>query len=97
MDPIWDDVEVRELLSVLLSFSGEREARAFLRDLLTESELREFARRWQTARLLDAGVSYAEIEATTGLSSTTIARISKWLKEGAGGYREILDRRRSAR
>jgi len=63
----------------------------FLRDLLTESEIEELARRWQAAQMLDQKVSYSQIVKKTGLSSTTVARISKWLNSGAGGYRLVLD------
>ncbi len=33
-----------------------------------------------------------EIVSKTGLSSTTVARISKWLKKGMGGYKLMLAR-----
>ena len=33
-----------------------------------------------------------EIEKETGLSSTTVARISKWFQEGTGGYSLMLNR-----
>ena len=33
-----------------------------------------------------------KIEKETGMSSTTIARINKWLTNGMGGYRLILKR-----
>jgi uncharacterized protein YerC len=42
--------------------------------------------------MLSRGVSYNTIVKETGLSSTTVARISKWLKKGAGGYKIILKR-----
>ena len=42
--------------------------------------------------MLDKKVPYEEIEKETGMSSTTIARIQKWLVNGMGGYRLILNR-----
>lgn len=51
----------------------------FLRDLLSETEILEFSRRFEVAKLLTQKVSYTEIEKQTGMSSTTIARISKFL------------------
>ena len=77
-------------MSVLLKSSAE--AKDFLRDLLTEHEIVEFGQRWKAVRMLDAGTPYTEIERTTGLSSRTIARISKWLQQGRGGYGLILER-----
>lgn len=90
--PKWDSKEVEALLAAVLELRNAAEARRFFRDLLTEAELKEFANRWEAARLLAQGVSYVEIEKRTGMSSTTIARIQKWLKKGMGGYRLILGR-----
>ena len=44
------------------------------------------------ARLLDAGMHYAEISRTTGASTATITRIASWLNHGEGGYRAMLDK-----
>jgi TrpR-related protein YerC/YecD len=68
------------------------ECRKFFRDLLTETEIREFAERWKVARMLWQGVPYTVIEKETGLSSRTIARVHKWLKRGKGGYLMMLRR-----
>ena len=76
----------------MLSLNTRNEAERFLRDLLTEEEIEEFARRFQTAQLLSADVPYTQIQAATGLSSTTIARVSKWLQGEQGGYRLVIDR-----
>ncbi len=80
------------LYRAILALETTDEARRFFRDLLTEPEIEEFARRWQVAGMLDQGVPYTQITEQTGLSSTTVARISKWLKKGKGGYRLMLDR-----
>ena len=66
------------------------------RDLLTLGELRDLALRWSVARLLDAGMHYAEISQRTGASTATITRIASWLHHGEGGYRLMLDRLRAA-
>ena len=52
------------------------------------------AQRWAVARLLDAGLHYAEISQRTGASTATITRIASWLKHGEGGYRAALERLR---
>lgn len=89
---IWRRKDVQELLKALLTLDGEDEAKAFLRDLLTESELIEFSKRWKAARMLYRGRSYTSIVKETGLSSATVARISKWLHDGEGGYQLMLER-----
>ncbi|MBI1863231.1 TrpR-like protein, YerC/YecD [Candidatus Microgenomates bacterium] len=83
------------LYEAILQLRSVDEARMFFRDLLTEEEISEFSLRWQVAQLLDTKMPYSEIEKTTGMSSTTIARISKWLAGGVGGYRLLIDRVKS--
>lgn len=84
--------DTKSLYKAFLSLKNEEECKRFLRDLLTKQEIQEFTNRWKVARLLDARVQYKKIEKQTGMSSTTIARISKWLTKGMGGYRLILDK-----
>jgi TrpR-related protein YerC/YecD len=80
------------LLNAVLALKNKQEARKFFRDLLTEAEIEEFGNRWEAAQMLNQGVSYNQIVKSTGLSSTTVARISSWLKKGTGGYRLMLKR-----
>ena len=68
------------------------EAKNFFRDLLTETEIRELSERWKAARMLAAGTPYTQIIEATGLSSTTVARVARWVKKGTGGYRLALKR-----
>ena len=87
-----DDKKIKELLAAILILKTRGEARKFLRDLLTENELVEFGNRWKAARMLAKKAPYTEIIKETGLSSTTVARVSDWLNKGMGGYRLILNR-----
>ncbi|MCF7820048.1 MAG: hypothetical protein K9M44_01065 [Candidatus Pacebacteria bacterium] len=86
------EASTRDLYEAILLIDNLEEATSFFRDLLTEQEIIEFSRRWQAARLLDKKVSYIEISKITCLSSTTIARISRWLKNGCGGYKKMLNK-----
>lgn len=90
----WDTKESGELFEAIRSLASVAETRAFLRDLLTESEIVEFANRWKVVRLLDEEVPYVTIEKETGMSSTTIARIKRWMREGTGGYAAMLAKTR---
>ncbi len=65
-----------------------------LADLCTPAEIHSLAERWQVARLLDAGsMTYREIHEATGVSTTTIVRVARFLRqEGNRGYRLLLDR-----
>jgi TrpR-related protein YerC/YecD len=84
--------DIDELYGVIHRLADLDECRRFFRDLLTETEIREFAERWKVARMLWQGVPYTTIEEETGLSSRTIARVHKWLKRGKGGYITMLRR-----
>jgi TrpR-related protein YerC/YecD len=88
----WNIKENDQLLSAFLILKNKDEAGRFLRDLMTRSEIEEFANRLETARLLSRDVQYLAIIEKTGLSSTTIARISKWLKGPLGGYRIVINK-----
>ena len=88
----WNNKKTEDLIKAILALDNKNEARNFLRDLMTEREIIEFGNRWKAAQMLNDRASYVEIENKTGLSSRTIARISKWLKGGMGGYRKVIKR-----
>jgi TrpR-related protein YerC/YecD len=82
--------KTEDLYQVILKLKNLEEAQRFFRDLLTSVEILEFSKRWQVAQMLDDKIPYSFIEKKTGLSSTTVARISKWLQNGKGGYKLML-------
>jgi TrpR-related protein YerC/YecD len=87
-----DDKKIKELMDAILCLKTPNEVWRFLRDLLTEAELIEAGRRWKAARMLETKNLYTEIEKETKLSSTTVARVSKWLNNGKNGYKLVLKR-----
>lgn len=86
----WKTKENQRLIDALLSLKDATQAERFLRDLMTEGEIEEFAKRLKTAEMLSQKIPYSVIERETGFSSTTVARVSKWLTSGCGGYKEII-------
>ena len=72
------------LSRVIALLQSEQEISGFLVDLLSPTEISEFSRRFKVAQMLESNKNYKEIEKITGMSSTTIARISKCLKENTG-------------
>ncbi len=86
----------RALASALSSIASAQEMERFLIDLCTPAELRALSERWHVAKLLDEGEqSYREINASTGVSTTTIGRVARFLKdEPHQGYRTVLDRQK---
>lgn len=87
---IWKDEQSRQLADVLASISNPNEMRAFLRDVMTQKEIVEVSARLQAAKMLSKGEKYADVIAATKLSSRTIARISDWMQNGTGGYRNVF-------
>ena len=83
--------EVDELLTVLSELNDPDTIYALLQDLFTVREIRDTSQRLQVARMLAKKKPYTAIEAATGASATTIARVSKCLSYGAGGYAAALD------
>lgn len=86
------------LADALLLIRSPAEARAVLADLCTPAEIRTIAERWHVARLLDEGaLTYREIHEATGVSTTTIVRVARFLRqEDNGGYRVLLNRLKEA-
>ena len=83
--------EVEDLLEVLAAIDDKDTLFALMEDVFTIREIRESSQRLSVARMLDEGNSYAKIAEATGASPTTIARVSKCLSYGSGGYRAALD------
>ncbi|MFA6132076.1 MAG: YerC/YecD family TrpR-related protein [Patescibacteria group bacterium] len=82
--------KTEDLYQAILGLDNIDEAQRFFRDLLTEQEIIEFGRRWQAAQMLEAKIPYTNIVKETGLSSTTVARVAKWLNQGMQGYKLAL-------
>lgn len=82
-----------DLCSALLTPRGEEEMARLLTDLCTPAEIRTMAERWHVARLLDGtDLSYRDIHDATGVSTTTIVRVARFLRqEPHQGYRRALD------
>ena len=82
-----------DLSAALLTPKSKEEMSRFLTDLCTPSEIRTLAERWHVARLLDGtDLSYRDIHEATGVSTTTIVRVARFLKqEPHKGYRRAID------
>lgn len=82
--------EVENLVYALAKLDDPDVVFALLEDMCTIREIKETSQRLDVARLLAAGKSYSAIEQITGASATTIARVSKCLSYGSGGYTAAL-------
>ena len=81
----WNDI-----ITVLSQMDSRADISNFLKDIMTPKELVEFTNRFQVAKMLDEKITYAQIEKQTGMSSTTIARVSKFLTGNNSGYKKAL-------
>lgn len=90
----WPAAEHEDLFAAIAALRTRAEVEAFLRDLCTRSELDAMAHRWQVAQLLDEGLPYLEVAKRTHASTTTVTRVAQWLRNGEGGYRLALRRRK---
>ena len=84
------------LEDALASLSSDVDMKRFLTDLCTPAELRALRERWLVAQILNEGeLSYRDISAQTGVSTTTIGRVARCLKdEPHQGYRIVLDKQK---
>jgi TrpR-related protein YerC/YecD len=80
------------LMKVLALLDRPSDCARFLEDLCTPTELEALADRWEVARMVAGGVPYREIAETTGVSTATIARVSRCISGEVGGYRTALEK-----
>jgi len=90
MNKYLESNDVETLLDAFMSLKTKAELAAFLEDIATIQEIKDFALRLQVAKRLQQKQTYTDIEEATGASATTIARVNKSLVYGAGGYQLVL-------
>ncbi|GAA4008982.1 YerC/YecD family TrpR-related protein [Sphingomonas humi] len=84
---------IADLCRALMTPANAEEMQRLLTDLCTPQEVRTLAERWHVARLLDGSdLSYRDIHDATGVSTTTIVRVARFLRqEPHQGYRAAID------
>ena len=89
--PQADSTQLRRLYTAFAQLQTPEEVALLMSDLCTVREVNEMSQRLLVADMLAAGDAYLEIQGQTGASTTTIARVSKCLSHGSGGYRLVQD------
>ena len=84
--------DTTHLLDAILSMNNREELQRFFDDLCTIQELNSMAQRYEVARFLDQGLTYAQIAEITHASTATISRVNRSLVYGAEGYHLALQR-----
>lgn len=87
----------KALCAALIQCKTEEEVASFLRDIGTLAELQAWSERFEVAKQLAQGKTYREIAKSTGASTTTVTRVAKFLENGEGGYRKVLNAHRHHR
>ncbi len=81
---------LKALIETLSTLKNTQDLSDFLQDLCTPAELESLADRWEVAKLIENGENYRDIAQKTNVSTTTITRVGRSLKYGAGGYKKAL-------
>lgn len=89
-----DDTD--HLLDAILSMRDREELQRLLDDLCTIPEINAMAQRFEVARYLEKGMTYAQIAEITHASTATISRVNRSLVYGEEGYKLALERMHQA-
>ena len=73
----------KNLFNAVLNIKTEEECKKFFYDLCTPSEMEE---------LLSKNKPYRQIANETGVSTTTVGRVARFIKYGNNGYITLLKR-----
>ena len=84
--------KIKQLFTAFLQLKNENEVANFCRDLMTESEIEEFAGRFDVAMKLAEGKTQRQTAQETGISIATVTRVNQWLKRGMSGYANVISK-----
>lgn len=79
----------KELCDVIVSLRSGREAAEFIQCLLTPSERRKVAERWQVVKRLVKGETHREVRDALKVGIATVSRGARELKYGNGAFQKI--------
>ena len=82
-----------ELYAEILKLESIEECEKFFDDLCTINELEAMLQRIKAAKMLLENKTFQEVTAETKISSATLARVSKCIKYGDGGYKDIINKK----
>lgn len=80
-----------EIAKIFTAIDTKEDMIELLLDVCTKKEAEAFFQRFKVAQMLRNGDTFVEIEDQTGISSTTITRVNKCLKQGQG-YNKLFDK-----
>ena len=80
-----------DLCLTIASLNSTEGVKAFLYDLLTHTERKMLAKRFQIAVMLVRGRSYQEIKDALKVTDATVAKVNNWLKTGAKSLQRVIE------
>lgn len=80
------------LFNCILNLTTVEECYDFFEDLCTTREIEEMSHRIRAAKMLSENSVYTEVVSQTGLSTATVSRVNRAIKEGNDGYSTVLSR-----
>ncbi len=84
----------QELFEEFLKLETIEECEKFFDDLCTINELDAMLQRIKAAKMLLEDKTFQEVIEETKISSATLARVSKCIKYGDGGYKTIIQKKK---
>ncbi len=82
----------KKLCRAVVECKTEQQAAELLRDVGTLTELKDWSERLEMADRIMEGQTYRDITKDMGVSTTTVTRVSRFLKDGKG-YSRFLKRK----
>ncbi|MBN1799181.1 MAG: transcriptional regulator [Spirochaetales bacterium] len=83
--------ELNELAEVLAGLNDKKSIADFLKELLTESEMKNISLRWELLKLLEKGISQRSIAKKLGVSLCKITRGSRELKKKDSALKKVMN------
>lgn len=83
---------LKELYKEIVKIQDEKECELFFEDLCTVKELESMSQRLKAAKMLLENKTYNEIIDETEISSATLSRVSKCVRYGEGGYKNVIEK-----
>ena len=81
--------QIEMLYELISTITNSADCKELFEDLCTYKEINAMAQRLHAAKLLMECVTYEQIIEKTGISSATLSRVSKCVKQG-NGYKKLL-------
>lgn len=80
------------LFTLLAKIGDKKDMQELFLDLCTYKEVEQMATRLKCAKLLKSGYTYNKVIEEVDISSATLARVSRCVSHGSGGYNVVLDK-----